>query len=96
MLFKIQNTNKELLLWRKNLAGDENAYTYIYRKYIEELFSCGMRFTPDKELVKDCVQDIFIKIYNNRSNLGATDNIRRKRKRFVKYKNASLLFNVKE
>ena len=56
-------TADEKMLWEKLLAGDEDACTYIYRKYIEELFSYGMRFTSDRELVKDCIQDLFVKIY---------------------------------
>jgi len=92
MLFKNLDASDELLLWKKFLTGDENAYACIYRKYIEDLFSYGMRFTSDRELVKDCIQDVFIKIYNNRSNLGPTDNIRLYL--FIALKNT--LFNVFE
>ena len=28
-----------------------------------------MRFTLDKELIKDCIQDVFVKLYSNRSKL---------------------------
>jgi len=92
MLFKNLDANDEQLLWEKFLTGDENAYACIYRKYIEELFSYGMRFTADRELVKDCIQDVFVKIYSNRSNLGSTNNIRLYL--FIALKNA--LFNVFE
>jgi RNA polymerase sigma factor (sigma-70 family) len=34
----------------------------IYKKYVDSLFSYGCKFTPDKELVKDCVHDIFVKL----------------------------------
>ncbi|MDR0574852.1 MAG: sigma-70 family RNA polymerase sigma factor [Tannerella sp.] len=66
----------EKMLWEKLLAGDEDACTYIYRKYIEELFSYGMRFTSDRELVKDCIQDLFVKIYCNCPSLNHTENVR--------------------
>ncbi|MDR0699787.1 MAG: sigma-70 family RNA polymerase sigma factor [Tannerella sp.] len=85
-------TIDESLLWEKILAGDEDAYSYLYRQYVEELFSYGMRFTSDKELIKDCIQDLFVKIYSNRSNLSCTDNV--KLYLFIALKN--ILFNVFE
>jgi len=63
-------------LWEQFLAGDDKAYAYFYKKYIEELFSYGMRFTHDRELVKDCIQDVFVRIYSHRATLGKTDNVR--------------------
>jgi RNA polymerase sigma factor (sigma-70 family) len=66
----------DALLWEKFLAGDDKAYAYFYKKYVQELFSYGARFTPDRELVKDCIQDVFVKIYGNRSTLRATDQVK--------------------
>jgi len=76
MTNSLSNPNEDKLLWNRFLTGDDKAYAYFYRKYIEELFSYGMRFTADRELVKDCIQDVFVKIYSNRANLNPTDNIR--------------------
>lgn len=77
-------------LWDNFLSGDDKAYEHIYKKYVGDLFSYGMRFTSDRELLKDCMQDVFIKIYSNRSNLGQTTNI--KLYLFMALKNT--LFNV--
>jgi DNA-directed RNA polymerase specialized sigma24 family protein len=60
----------------KVLLGDDKAYALFYNNIFEELFSYGMRFTSDRELIKDCIQDVFVKIYSNRSTLGKTDNIK--------------------
>lgn len=64
------------LLWERFLSGNDKAYVCIYKKYVQELFAYGMRFTADKEIVKDCIQDVFVKIYTNRHNLGHTDNVK--------------------
>jgi len=82
----------EQLLWEMCLSGDERAYSCIYRKYIDILFSYGMRFTPDRELIKDAIQDVFMKIFTNRSNLKKTDRL--KPYLFMALKNK--LFNVFE
>jgi RNA polymerase sigma factor (sigma-70 family) len=81
---------EEQLLWEMFLSGDDRAYAYFYKKYIGELFAYGMRFTSDRELVKDAVQDVFVKIYSHRTKLNRTDKV--KPYLFVALKN--MLFNV--
>jgi RNA polymerase sigma factor (sigma-70 family) len=36
--------------------------TAVYKRYINTLFSYGCKFTSDKELVKDCIHDVFINL----------------------------------
>ena len=67
---------EERLLWEKFLSGDDRAYAYIYEKHVQSLFAFGLQYSLDRELVKDCIQDVFIKIYKNRNNLNSTDNIK--------------------
>lgn len=62
--------------WGKFISGDVKAYEVIYRQHIQILFTYGMTITNDVELVKDCIQDVFVKIYHNRQNLHQTNNIR--------------------
>lgn len=54
-------------LWERFIGGDDNAYTQLYNLYIDDLFAYGMHFTPDRESVKDCIQEVFITLYKNRS-----------------------------
>lgn len=63
-------------LWDRFRMGDEKAYARIYEEYAQLMFSFGMRFTSNRELVKDCIHDVFVKIYSNRSNLNTTTNIK--------------------
>jgi RNA polymerase sigma factor (sigma-70 family) len=90
MLTDTSNPMEDNLLWEKFLSGDDKAYACFYKKYVTALFSYGIRFTPDRELVKDCIQDIFVKIYSNRSTLNKTDQL--KLYLFIALKNT--LFNV--
>jgi RNA polymerase sigma factor (sigma-70 family) len=62
--------------WNEFLSGSENAYCWIYRTYIQLLYQYGLRFTPDKELIKDCTQEIFTYIYKNRKQLSSPDNVK--------------------
>ncbi|MDR1408380.1 MAG: sigma-70 family RNA polymerase sigma factor [Tannerella sp.] len=81
---------EEQLLWEMFLSGDDRAYAYFYVKYTDDLFAYGMRFTPDRELVKDAIQDVFVKIYSNRTRLNKIDKV--KPYLFMALKNT--LFNV--
>lgn len=82
--------NSDQIIWENFLCGDDEAYTYIYREYSQALYAYGMHFTSDKGLVEDCIQDVFIKIFQNRRHLQSTDNI--KLHLFIALKNK--LFNI--
>lgn len=66
----------DLMIWRKFKEGDEEAFVYIYRTYVNDLYQIGIQLTRDKALIKDCIQEFFIDIRDHASNLSDTDNIR--------------------
>jgi RNA polymerase sigma factor, sigma-70 family len=35
----------------------------IYEEYADSLYSYGCKFTDDKELIKDCMHDVFVRLY---------------------------------
>ena len=63
-------------LWQSFKEGSREAFQQIYDANFEALFEYGLRLSRDKELIKDAVHDLFVKIYNNRINLGDVNNIR--------------------
>ena len=63
-------------LWQSFKEGSREAFQQIYDENFESLFEYGLRLTKDKELIKDAVHDLFVKIYNNKINLGDVNNIR--------------------
>jgi RNA polymerase sigma factor (sigma-70 family) len=66
----------EYQLWRDFKSGDLAAYAMIYRKYFFILYNYGKKISNDGELIKDCIQDLFIKIWNNRENLNDTTSVK--------------------
>jgi RNA polymerase sigma factor (sigma-70 family) len=66
----------EYILWKNFREGDLDAYAVIYRKYFFILFKYGKKMCQDHELIKDCIQDLFVKIWNNRENLRDTTSIK--------------------
>ncbi len=66
----------DLAIWTTFKQGDKEAYAQIYESNIQYLLNYGYRIAPDKEVVHDAIQDLFVTIWNNRENLSNTDNIR--------------------
>ena len=62
---------EDFALWNQFLEGDEKAYLYIYKLYAQDMYSYGMLFTANSELVKDCLHDVFVKIHRNRKKLSS-------------------------
>ncbi len=63
--------NKEEIsnLLKKFQSGDDRAFSKLYDIYINMLFNYGCCLTQDKELIKDCIHDVFIKMYQKRVTL---------------------------
>ncbi len=57
-------------------SGDINAFSRLYDLHVNMLFNYGCKLTTDKELLKDCIHDVFIKIYNKRMDLGEIANLK--------------------
>lgn len=75
-MYSVENKNDERIIWARFLKGDNQVLSLIYLQHSNALYDYGCRFTVDKDLVKDCIQDVFCTLIRTRSHLGETDNIR--------------------
>lgn len=62
--------------WESVREGSTLALETIFRAYYEFLFNYGLRFQADEEEVKDCIQELFITIWERRESLGPTTSVR--------------------
>ena len=63
-------------LWLNFRYGRKDAFECIYLRYVRDLFNFGMKLKADRPLVKDCIQELFVEIWNRRDYLSNTDNIK--------------------
>jgi len=63
-------------IWLRLKKGDENALEFIFEKYFPTLFDYGMKITPQAELVRDSIQELFIYIWTHRKNLSEVHSLR--------------------
>lgn len=50
-------------------------FTELYDKHIDNLFAFASRFTLDREMIKDCIHDVFVKMYTKKDTLENVSNI---------------------
>lgn len=56
--------------------GNLAAFSKLYNMHVNMLYNYGCRLTTDMELLKDCIQEVFIKIYNKQSELDTVLNFK--------------------
>ena len=61
----------ELSLIKGLQQGDESALASLMRMYFDDLFHYASRFTADRSLIKDCIQEVFISLWQRRETIGA-------------------------
>ncbi len=55
--------------WQCIAGSDQNAFLKIYKDNYQALFCYGFSITADKELTKDCIQELFLEIWKTRHTL---------------------------
>lgn len=55
--------------WDFFKKGDKQAFAALYQRYFQMLFQYGIKMAEDRDLVKDCVHDLFVDIWKNKENL---------------------------
>lgn len=63
-------------LWNDFLAGNKQAFERIFLANYDDLFRYGVRLTGDEEVVKDCIQNLFQRLWQRRKVLGKITEIR--------------------
>jgi RNA polymerase sigma factor (sigma-70 family) len=63
-------------IWAQFKQGDKEAYCIIYKKYFEVIFRYGKKINTDRDLVKDCIHDLFVELWKNKKNLGEPASIK--------------------
>lgn len=63
-------------LWTYFREGNDLAYKRLYELYAGPLYNYGCRFSDDHQFVKDCLHDLFTKLWANRATLGPAPSVK--------------------
>lgn len=59
----------EFELWEQYVSGDHQAFKTIYERYYDAVYSYAYQFNSDPLFIKECIQDLFVKLWRNKKNL---------------------------
>ena len=63
--------------WDLLRSGDKTAWSDIYTSEVTHLILYAKKLTPSVPIIEDAIQDLFVEIWQRKSALGPTDNIRK-------------------
>ena len=70
------NKITEVELWSRFKNGDKDSFKEIYYEHYMFLYNYGIKNSYEENLVEDCLQDLFLKLWKNRENLGEVISIK--------------------
>jgi len=62
------------LIWDKMKSGDEKSLSEIFTLYYTDLYKYGIKIFDLPDLVKDSIQDVFMRIWEKRETIGDVQN----------------------
>ncbi|MEZ4775742.1 MAG: sigma-70 family RNA polymerase sigma factor [Bacteroidia bacterium] len=67
-------TNDQVI-WNEFRKGNERAFSLLFFRYSDLLLSYGYALAKDRELIKDCIQELFLDIWKRREQLGELEKV---------------------
>ena len=64
----MNTANPDIALWESFRKGDKAAFAALFRQHYETLCRYGGQFTTDTELLEDSIQELFIELWQAKSN----------------------------
>ncbi len=66
----------DALLWQQIQQGDKTALGQLAERYYRALFQYGHKLTPANPLIQDCLQDLFLRIWEKRQTLAPVASVK--------------------
>lgn len=63
-------------LSRKIRQGSEHEFSRLYNVHVQELFNYGMHTCDDPEFVKSCLQELFMRVWDQHHDLGMATSVK--------------------
>ena len=63
----MQTTSSDIELWIAFKNGDKKSFSELFRRYYSLLFRYGSKLCQDPDLLEDCIQELFLELWQSRS-----------------------------
>ncbi len=79
-------SDEEHYYWSQFKSGDREAFAVIYQQHSHSLIGYGLKLCPDRHLLKDQIQELFVELWNTRENLSLNCSLKFYLFRALRYK----------
>lgn len=69
-------TPEDHVLWHLYRQGDKQAFGQLAERYYRTLRHYGLKFMVGEVVVEDCIQELFLQLWQNRSQINDTESVR--------------------
>lgn len=69
MIIYTEPNRQESILWVQFRNGEKNALGTLFEQYYDDLYAYGMKLTGNDDIVRDCIQDLFVKLWESRNRI---------------------------
>ena len=66
------NSDPNAKLWLKFKSGDATAFGELAQVHYRALYNYATKFSPDSEFIRDCIQELYLELWERRSFLSET------------------------
>ena len=75
-MVELSEHTEDKVLWHDLKEGDKSCFNQLFRKYYSELYYYGIKIFPDPDFVKECIQEVFIRVWETRGSLADVENVK--------------------
>lgn len=86
----MQTAPSDIEIWNAFKSGDRKAFGELFNRFYSPLFQYGSKICTDKAILEDCIQELFLEMWQSRSTIEVRS-VRAYLIRSVKYKIFKLL-----
>jgi RNA polymerase sigma factor (sigma-70 family) len=61
----LNDNQTDIYWWNAFKEGDRQAFDNLFRRYYPVLFRYGIQITANREIVDDCIQDLFVELWQS-------------------------------
>lgn len=65
--YTLISNNPDNVLWESYKRGDTESFGELFRRYYQPLFQFGSKFSTDRDLLEDCIQELFVELWQNKT-----------------------------
>lgn len=72
----MQDHIPDSVVWAEACEGEIHAFEVLFHRYADSLLAYGLKFTTDRDNVKDVIQNLFLRLMTQHDNLSQVENVK--------------------